>query len=227
MPAKAKKPPVLSLRQRLLQAPTLSVLLVVGVIVAALVSRQRAGGGAEERESCAYLTAEAALTGRARDPDWRMPSPARIAETCVGEGVASGERWDLYWQSALAPLAVSIDSWGEDYPRGDEVEIGVTVINDTEDTQNADVSLLAVAPDGGVLASSRLQRVEVAAQSRAGISLTVRIPNSGPYLLTAELRPRNPELEPVWSRRKIGFAGPGAPIPDPPFDSTCCSGAGG
>jgi hypothetical protein len=218
-----------TLGRRLLRVPVLTVVLVAGLTVVALWSRDRQTPGAvdaERREECAYLAAERALTERARDPDWVAPSPAPIAEACDGGEDASGARWDLYWRNAVAPLAVSIDSWSEDYPRGDEVPIGVTVINDTARPESADLRLLAVGGDGAVIASSRLQRLEAPARSRAATSLTVRIPNSGPYLLAAELRPRNPALEAVWSRRKIGFASAGAVIPDPPFKSACCSGGG-
>lgn len=220
-----------SLVWRLLRSPLLTLVLIAGLVGFALLARRapqdRTATGSD-REGCAYLAAETALSERARAVDWPTPTPARIAELCGGDAaIAAGERWDLYWRSAGAPLAVSIDSWDEDHARGDEVAIGVTVINDTANAEHADLRLLAVGVDGAVTASSRLERLEAPARDRVALSLSVRIPNDGPYQLAAELRPRSPELQTVWSRRKIGFAGPGAAVPDPPFENACCATGGG
>jgi len=224
-----------TLRRRLLEAPVLSVVLIAAVIAAAVSSQPGAGSPAATAvgvEGHAYASAARVLLYRSRgagiaewDPVCRDTADARqdqsSEEGTVG-ALADNDRWALYGPSALAPLAVSIDSWREDMPRGVSVPVDVTVINDTHRAETVDVRVHAVLPNGELVDSSRMHRETAPALDRISLKVELALPEGTPFLLIAEMKARNPDHPTVWSRRKIGFADPGAAIPDPPFRSVCC-----
>jgi hypothetical protein len=223
------------LRRRVLEAPVLSALLIAAVIAAAVSSQPDAGAPAATAvglEGHAYSTAARVLLYRSRgaasaewDPVCRETASARrdqSREDSAAAALAPSERWAVYGPSALAPLAVSIDSWREDMRRGVSVAFDLTVINDTHRGETVDVRLHAVLPNGDLVDSSRLHRETAPALDRIPLKVELALPEGTPFLLIAEMKARNPDHLTVWSRRKIGFADPGAAIPDPPFRSVCC-----
>jgi hypothetical protein len=68
-----------------------------------------------------------------------------------------------------------------------------------------------------VLASSDVQNVVLDPLGSYEAALAVLIPPQSRFVLFAELRPDSDAHRTVWSRRKVGYAHPGAAIPDPPF----------
>lgn len=185
----------------------------------------------EAAESHAYLAAERLLRLRALGiaaAAWeavcRLPEGqgALSDEEVASASLASNLRWELYSIGAQAPVAVSIDSWREDLPRGTPARLSVTLINDTDGEEPVDLRLHAVLADGSIGASSRMHRETIPAGGRVPVSLEMMIPNAPEFVLVAEAKVRNPFHPSALSRRKIGFPGAGAAIPDPPYRTACC-----
>jgi beta-galactosidase len=126
-------------------------------------------------------------------------------------------RWQRYARSAFAPVAVYIDSWEDSYAPDSLASIPVIAINDTHETQTAELELLAVDDDGTVLASSTIETLTLEPLGSYEGALEITIPAESRFVLFAELRPDSVDHSTVWSRRKIGYAHPGEAIPDPPF----------
>ena len=126
-------------------------------------------------------------------------------------------RWQRYARSAFAPVAVYIDSWEDTYAPDSLVSIPILAINDTHETQTAELELLAVRDDGTVLASSTIESLTLEPLGSYEGTLEITIPAQSRFVLFAELRPDSADHRTVWSRRKIGYTHPGEAIPDPPF----------
>lgn len=182
-------------------------------------------------ESHAYLAAERLLRLRALAIDagtWeatcRLPNggTASSDEAAAAAALAGNPRWRLYSIGAHAPVAVSIDSWREDLPRGSSSRLSVTLINDTDSAEPVDLRLHAVLADGSIGASSRIHRETIPPGGRVPVAVEIMIPNAPEFVLVAEAKVRNPLHPSALSRRKIGFPGPGAAIPDPPYRTACC-----
>ncbi len=228
-------PGLTTLLGRLLKSPILSALLITAVIAAAVSSpsgEELAADAIVDREAHAYSSAARVLLFRLKGLDttaWESVCPVESRppsdlsdEAVAARALAYNDRWSVYGLSANAPLAVSIDSWREDMPRGESTALEVVVLNDTHRSELVDVRLHAVRPDGELIESSRMHRETVPALSQARLSLQLTIPEDPAFLLVAELKARNPVHPTVWQRRKIGFEGPGAATPDPPYRSACC-----
>jgi hypothetical protein len=125
-------------------------------------------------------------------------------------------RWKEYAFNAFAPLGVYLNTWRDRYPPNAEAAIPVRVINDFGDPKTADLRVMAVGMAGDVLAASPPRTIVVPAFGVADQQFSLPMPAVEKYMLFAELRPADPSLPTVWSRRKIGFANAGEAGPAPP-----------
>ncbi len=126
-------------------------------------------------------------------------------------------RWYEYAQYAFAPVSIYVHAWALDPEPGDQVSVEVVAINDLYDAVNADLNLLLVGEDGSVLWRSEPQQIVLDALGQFATQLSFEAPESDAYLVVAELDPAEATLKTVWSRRKVGFAHAGMPVPDPPY----------
>ncbi len=205
------------------------VLLVSALIVVAVpCAPVSAEDGSDASEWLSYVSFERIAEDRARD---RFAGFERLQSTrsrsifraaCEASIDPRADLSGRYADNALAPLAVSVLSWREDYQRGGEARIDVGIANDSVRAQSIDLRLFAVLPDGKVASASALRRLSVAAAGREVVALSLEVPRQRSFVLVAEGKPQSPWLEVVRSYRKIGFSSPAAAIPRPPFDSSCC-----
>lgn len=128
-------------------------------------------------------------------------------------------RWARYARSAFAPLMVYIKNWDQAfYQRGEEIAVPVVLLNDTYSDQDVTLELLAILPDGKIAARSKPLSISLAGLARVEQTVDITLPTEKQMVLYAQLRPISEAHEPVWSRRKLGYAHPGVAIPDPPFE---------
>jgi len=126
-------------------------------------------------------------------------------------------RWIEYARNAFAPIAVYIDSWEDDYPRGSPTAVRVLAWNDTPLSQPVALRLLTVLPTGQIASASEPRSITLRPLAVESLSLEIDMPDTARYVLYAQITPLGGDAPTVWSRRKVGYEHIGQPIPDPPF----------
>jgi len=201
---------------------------VLALAVAAFGAPATAEDAPDASEWISYVSFERLAEDRARD---RFAGFERLQSTrsrsifratCEASIDPRADLSGRYADNALAPLAVSVLSWREDYERGGEARLDVGIVNDTARAQSIDLRMFAVLPDGKVASASALRRLSLAAGGREIAGFSLEVPRQRSFVLVAEGKPQSPWLEVVRSYRKIGFGSPAAAIPTPPFESSCC-----
>lgn len=133
------------------------------------------------------------------------------------ESLQMEPRWYEYAQYAFSPVGVYVHAWSLNPEPGDEVSVEVVAINDLYQPVSANLTLLLVAADGSVVSRNESELVELDALGQYVTEIAFVAPETEAYLVVAELDPEEATLKTVWSRRKVGFAHAGMPVPDPPY----------
>ncbi len=155
--------------------------------------------------------------GKCTDPDTVRDEfePKDASMTCDNfvdvPNLVLEERWRRYARDAFAPVAVYLERWSDEfYLRGQRVGVPLTLINDEYEPVNGTVRLVARTAEGETLAESETQLVVIPALGRVEESVLLDVPTDTAFVLYAELDV--PGRARAHSRRKLGFAHPGALI---------------
>ena len=141
------------------------------------------------------------------------------------ENLVLEPRWFEYAKNAFSPYMIYIDSWREDYPPNETVQIPVQVINDYPDTFDATIRVLAVDDDGNILSQSNTLPVSLDGYGEEDFQVDLDTPLETRYTIFAELAPDDQAKPVTWSRRKVGYGNIGERGPDPPFARIGTSGS--
>ena len=127
-------------------------------------------------------------------------------------------RWERYAKDVFAPQLVYLKEWRDQaYPRGQDVDVPLILINDDYEAVAGNVRLYVTDAAGNV-SSSDILPVTIPPLGRVELNAPLNIPDLDAFTVYAKLSSQTEAFAPVWSRRKIGFEHPGVQIQDPPFE---------
>jgi hypothetical protein len=87
-------------------------------------------------------------------------------------------RWIEYARNAFAPIAVYIDSWEDDYPRGNPATVDLLSWNDTPVTQPVELRLLTVLPTGAIASISEPQSIALGPHAVESFTFEIDMPDT-------------------------------------------------
>ena len=133
------------------------------------------------------------------------------------ENLVLEPRWFEYATNAFSPHMIYIDSWQENYPPDETVQIPVQVINDYPYSFDAAIQVMAVDDDGNILSQSAPLPISLDAYGAGDYQMDLQTPLDVRYTIFAKLSPDDQTKAETWSRRKVGYGNIGEVGPDPPF----------
>ncbi len=177
----------------------------------------------ERREAWAYL--HAGLTGmwRARREHAAVQHFTYLGHSKPGHGFTCDNfvdirnlvmepRWHEYSRNVWSPVAVYIDKWEDEYPRGRTAAVPLVLINDLPQAAALEVRLSIADANGAVLSRSSPVELTLDALGQAALELDIDVPTAAAFVLWAHLRVDETEM---CDRRKVGYPHVDVPVTAP------------